>query len=98
MPNSAVDQLNYPGSHEREQSADEFWSDLESDNNHSATQDELNGSRALKRKRPLTVSYVILPYLDACSNGDADASCVNRERFDVVCCVLCICKCAVGLI
>lgn len=59
MPNTAVEQLDYPGNQDREHSADDFWSDRESDNNHSAGQDELNGSRALKRKRPLTVSYVI---------------------------------------
>lgn len=58
MPNTSVEH-NYPGNQDREQSADEFWSDRDSDNNHFAGQDELNGSRALKRKRPLTVSYVI---------------------------------------
>lgn len=60
MPNASVEQLNYPGDQDREQSADEFWSDHDSDHNNLVAQNGSNGSRTLKRKRPLTVSYVYL--------------------------------------
>ena len=44
---------------ERDHSADESWSGRESDN--AAHNDD---SPALKRKRPLTVSYVILHFMN----------------------------------
>lgn len=47
------------GDQDRDQSADESWSAVDSDND-LVTQNG-NASRSLKRKRPLTVSYVPLP-------------------------------------
>ena len=50
----------FHGDLEREHSGDESWSAVDSDNDRVAQ----NGSsipRALKRKRPLTVSYVPVP-------------------------------------
>lgn len=43
------------GDQDRDNSADESWSAADSDNDRI----NQNGTRALKRKRPLTVSYVL---------------------------------------
>lgn len=44
-----------PGDQDRDLSVDELWSGAESETNSRPT---WNGSNGLKRKRPLTVSYV----------------------------------------
>lgn len=54
MPNAAA--ASQHPDQDRELSVDESWS---SDNGNRGTQNGSNGSRVPKRKRPLTVSYVI---------------------------------------
>ncbi|UCK59303.1 hypothetical protein AFCA_002125 [Aspergillus flavus] len=60
------------GDQDRDQSADESWSAVDSDND-LVTQNG-NASRSLKRKRPLTVSYVPPP------SGLEHESCEYKER------------------
>ena len=100
MPNAATASVQqtppvsrHLGDQDRDQSADEYWSGFDSDNNQHGARNGSNGSRALKRKRPLIVSYV---HIYVCYLGislrmitvlteSSDVNCVNREKSNVVC-------------
>ena len=78
------------GDHDIDQSADEDCSGFDSDNNHHGARNGSNGSRVLKRKRPLIVSYVCIRYFGdffrmiTVLTEPSDVSCVSREKSNVV--------------